>query len=67
MADLQVRMKCKDENWVSFGDNLHLLTEKAYPGLQDEAQEVLALNHFLAQLKKFTGKLCRDTKATNDS
>ena len=51
MADLQVRKKCKDEDWVSFGDSLRLLTEKAYPGLQDEAQEVLALNHFLAQLE----------------
>ncbi|XP_065897141.1 uncharacterized protein [Dysidea avara] len=43
--------EAQDEDWASFGDSLRLLTEKAYPGLQDEAQEVLALNHFLAQLE----------------
>ena len=50
MAEFQVRRKQQDENWASFGDNLKTLTEKSYPDLATEAQEVLALNRFLSQL-----------------
>ena len=50
MAEFQIRRKRKDEDWASFGDNLRFLVEKSYPDLMSEAQEVLALNHYLAQL-----------------
>ena len=50
MAEFQVRRKRKDEDWASFGDNLWFLAEKSYPDLAAEAQEVLALNHYLTQL-----------------
>ena len=50
MAEFQARQKTKSEDWASFADNLRLLTDKAYPDLQAEAQEALALNRFLSQL-----------------
>ena len=51
MAECQVRQKRKDEDWASFGDNLRTLAEKGYPDLASDAQEVLAPNHYLAQLE----------------
>ena len=50
LAEMQSRRKCRDEDWAILGEELKTLAEKAYHGLQDEAQEVLALNHYLAQL-----------------
>ena len=50
LAEMQSRRKRRDEDWATLGEELKTLAEKAYPGLQDEAQEVLALNHYLAQL-----------------
>ena len=50
-AEFQARQKTKAEDWVSFADDLRLLAEKAYPSLQAEAQEALALNQFLTQLE----------------
>ena len=50
MAEFQVRQKRNDEDWASFGDSLRFLVEKSYPDLTLEAQEVLALNNYLAQL-----------------
>ena len=51
MAEFQIRRKRKDEDWASFGDSLRFLAEKSYPDLTSEAQEVLALNHYLTQLE----------------
>ena len=51
MAEFQIRLKRKDEDWASFGDSLRFLAEKSYPDLTSEAQEVLALNHYLTQLE----------------
>ena len=50
MAEFQARQKSKTEDWASFADELRLLAEKAYPDLQAEAQEALALYRFLTQL-----------------
>ena len=50
MVELQTRRKRKGEDWAAFGEDVRILAEKAYPGLQPEAQEALALNHYLAQL-----------------
>ena len=50
MAEFQVRRKRQDEDWATFSDDLRTLAEKSYPDLASEAQEVLALNHFLSQL-----------------
>ena len=50
MAELQTRMKRRNEDWSLFGDNLKQLADKAYPKLAEEARERFALNHYLAQL-----------------
>lgn len=51
MAEFQAKRKKKTEDWASFGEDLKILVEKAYPTLQAEAQELLALNQFLSQLE----------------
>ena len=51
MAEFQARQKTKAEDWALFADDLRLLAGKAYPTLQAEAQEALALNRFLTQLE----------------
>ena len=51
MAEMQNRKKQRSEDWASLGEDLKILAEKAYPDLQAEAQEVLALNHYLTQLE----------------
>jgi len=50
MAELQTRTKRRDEDWATLGDDLKSLADKAYPELQDEARELLALNQYLSQL-----------------
>ena len=50
MAEFQGRKKRRTEDWAAYGEDLKMLVEKAYPALQAEAQELLALNHFLAQI-----------------
>ena len=49
-AELQHRRKKKDENWADLADDLRMIAEKAYPNLEDEAKETLALQAYLAQL-----------------
>ena len=50
IAEFQRRSKRRNEDWASYAEDLKILVEKAYPALQAEAQELLALNHFLAQI-----------------
>ena len=49
-AELQSRKKKKGENWADFAEDLRAISDKAYPDLQTEARERLALNQFLSQL-----------------
>ena len=48
-AELQLRKKKKDESWADFADAVRLIAEKAYPDLEDQAKETLALQTYLAQ------------------
>ena len=48
--EFERRKKSKTENWADFGDDLHSLADKAFPELQDEAREKLALLRYLDQL-----------------
>ena len=50
IAEFQQRRKRRNEDWASFGEDLKTVVEKAYPTLQAEAQELLALNHFLSSI-----------------
>ena len=38
------------EGWAAFTEDLKVLASKAFPQLQDDAKEQLALNHYLGQL-----------------
>ena len=51
VAEFQRRRRRRNEDWVAYGDDLKTLVERAYPTLQVEAQELLALNQFLAQIE----------------
>ena len=41
----------RSEDWATYAEDLKMHVEKAYPVLQVEAQELLALSHFLAQIE----------------
>ena len=49
-AEFQARKKQPSEGWADFADDLQSLAEKAYPTLQHEARELLAINAYLQQL-----------------
>jgi len=49
-VELNTRRKRKGEGWADFAEDLRRLTDKAYPDLQEEARERLALNGYLSQL-----------------
>ena len=51
MAELQTRTKKRKEDWTVFGEELKRLADKAYPDLQNEARERLALNQYLSRLE----------------
>lgn len=49
-AELQSRRKKASEGWADFAEDLKFLADKAYPTLQQEARERLAINAYLQQL-----------------
>ena len=51
VAELNTRKKRRDEDWASFGDALRVLSDKAYPDLEDKAKERLSLNQYLSQIE----------------
>ena len=50
-AEFENRRKRKTESWGDFGDELLHLVDKAFPNLQFEGKEQLALSHNLSQLE----------------
>ena len=50
-VEFESRQKRDKESWADFGNDLLLLASKAFPSLQDEAREELALRKYLDQLK----------------
>ena len=50
LAEFQTRYKAKTESWPDFGEDLRVLVDKAYPSLDDEARQQLALQRYLSQL-----------------
>ena len=50
LAEFQTRRKTKTESWPEFGEDLLALVDKAYPSLDDEARQQLALQKYLSQL-----------------
>ena len=49
-AEFQARRKKPSEGWADFAEDLQSLVDKAYPALQYEARERLAINSYLQQL-----------------
>ena len=49
-AELQTRRKKCEEGWADFAEDLRVLSEKAYPQLQLQARECLAINAYLKQI-----------------
>ncbi|XP_065909335.1 uncharacterized protein [Dysidea avara] len=50
LAEFQTRYKAKTESWPDFGEDLRVLVDKAYPSLDGEARQQLALQRYLSQL-----------------
>ena len=50
LAEFQTRSKRVNEGWAAFADDLKVLANKAFPQLQTDAKEQLALNHYLGQI-----------------
>jgi len=46
MAKLQTRTRGKEKDIATFGDEVRVLSQRAYGNLDQEAQEMLALQHF---------------------
>lgn len=49
-AEFQARRRKPQEGWADFAQDLQILVEKAFPNLQKEAREQMALTHYLAQI-----------------
>ena len=49
-AELQVRAKKHSEGWADFAEELRRLVDKAFPDLEANTREQLALNHYLSRL-----------------
>ena len=48
-SEFHVRRKCRTEEWAVFVEDLKILADRAFPDLQEEAKEHLALTHYLGQ------------------
>ena len=49
-AEFQTLKKQKTEGWADYAEDLKILVDKAFPDLQEDAKDLLAMNHFLNQL-----------------
>ena len=49
-AEFQTRRKQRTEGWADYAEDLKILVDKAFPDLQEDARDLLAMNHFLNQL-----------------
>ena len=49
-AEFHSRQKQPSEDWPSFGDDLRILADKAFPDLTESAKERFAVDRFLSQL-----------------
>ena len=50
-VEFEARFKRDKETWADFADELLQLSSKAFPRLQEEAREELALSRYIDQLK----------------
>jgi len=50
LAEFQMWSKQTNESWAAFAEDLNILASKAFPKLQADAKEQLALTQYLGQL-----------------
>ena len=50
VAEFQTRRKRKTEGWADFGEDLRVLADRAFPQLNTEAKQLLALQQFMSQV-----------------
>ena len=50
LAEFQSHCKKRTESWADFGEDLRVLVDKAYPMLEDDVRQQLALQRYLSQL-----------------
>ena len=50
LVEFQSHCKKRTESWVEFDEDLRILVDKAYPMLEDDARQQLALQRYLSQL-----------------
>ena len=69
IAKFQGSKKRRNEDWTAFSEDLKMLFERVYPALQAEAQDLLALNQFLAQIEdlRLAFEVCQKTPITVDA
>ena len=50
IAKFQARKKAKTEGWADYADDLRVLADKAYPELDQNARQLVTLQHYLNQV-----------------
>ena len=50
-AEFHARRKQPKEDWASFGEDLKMLVDKAFPDIEEPARERIAVDRFLGQLE----------------
>ena len=49
-AEFHSRQRRDDEKWGDFADQLHCLADKAFPSLEEDARELLAVDRYLSNI-----------------
>ena len=50
VVEFQTRKRRPDEQWSDFGDELHILADKAFPAIDEKAKDLLSLERYLSEL-----------------
>ena len=50
VVEFQTRKRRPDEHWNDFGDELRILADKAFPGIDEKAKDLLSLERYLSEL-----------------
>eukprot|EP00731_Ephydatia_muelleri_P004957 Em0002g1133a len=50
VVEFQTRKRRPDEQWSDFGDELRILADKAFPGIDEKAKDLLSLERYLSEL-----------------
>ena len=51
IAEFYACQKCKTEGWPKYGEDFHVLVDKAFPSLAADTKQLLALQHYMNQIE----------------